>query len=627
MDDKEKDRIKFHSVNDLSVGLYVKKIEKYVLKAKQHISINDFFEVYNIKLYFNNNFYPNIWNDTKRVEYTKKIQDTYKELKKEIFIKNINDNNFQTIFNELYFGYQDNFWKLFNDYSLYKSIRKDVFKDFLENKPRQISNVIYYKKIVGYFDISVKEFLMQDESAAEIIIDYEEDKNIFLPKSLTSNDREEIIKKYLSRNTPHCFTYSRFIMNAKNSKSLVLSDKTRLLAKKKYEELNINLFKDKSGIGIRQIICIDKEQEEPIKAKYSELEYEVSIGEKYLKNLKEDIDLFELFEDYFMVNGLINLIAKENNEGLFSFFLSKSKNEYAPNNYTFDIFESNALLIIKVLSEYLSNEEKSIEEYIYSFVKYLNKHIQPSRLTFTTPSKDSSYLEKTRYLISEFEGILKQYSLFTEEGEIDYDLIHISAKATPFGEIKSRKNEKYIYSISDKLNQKKNLFFSTQTWLLPDRKKNDTLYKSFTKEKTTLMDFEEYQRPYIQKLIDEKYLRIDKLGNIKINKPNTMRVLYELYNDNVINYSHCNYYSRKVIDKLIQEEQLEVKNKLFTKDEVSYLNFFMNEKEFTDGYKLHNKYAHGANSLSQEQHEHDYLRIVKLLILILLKIEDDILDS
>ena len=106
-----------------------------------------------------------------------------------------------------------------------------------------------------------------------------------------------------------------------------------------------------------------------------------------------------------------------------------------------------------------------------------------------------------------------------------------------------------------------------------------------------------------------------------------MHVLYALYNDNVINYNHCNYYSKKVIDQLIQEKKLMVENKLFTKDEVSYLNFFMNEKEFTDGYKLHNKYAHGANSFSQEQHEHDYLRIVKLLILILLKIEDDILDS
>lgn len=77
MSGKEKDRIKFHSVNDLSTGWYVEKIEKYVLETKQHISINDFFEVYNIKLYFDNSFYPKNWNDTKKVQYSKKIQDIY----------------------------------------------------------------------------------------------------------------------------------------------------------------------------------------------------------------------------------------------------------------------------------------------------------------------------------------------------------------------------------------------------------------------------------------------------------------------------------------------------------------------------------------------------------------------
>jgi hypothetical protein len=563
------------------------------------------------------------WSGDKKIQYAKKIQDIYKKWKEEIFIKQIKDNNFQTIFNELDFEYQDNFWKLFSDYSIYKNISQDVFKDFLKNQPHQITNILYHKKMVVFFNISIKEFLIQYEDAAEIIIDYEEEKNIFLPKSLTNNDKEEIIKKYLSQNTPQLLTYSRFIKNAKNSSSLVLSDKTRLLAKKKYESLNKDLFREKSGIGIRQIIYIDKDQKEPIKEKYSEFEYEISIGEQYLKNLEEDIDLFESF---FIDNGLINLIANEKNEGLFSSLLSKSKNEYAPNSYVFNIFESNALLIIKMISEYVSNEGKPIEEYIDSFVKYLNNHIKPSKLIFTIPSKDTSYLEKTRHLISEFEAILKQYSLLTKEGEINYELISMSTKPTTFGEIKSRKSKKYIYSISDKLEERKNIFFSKQIWLLPDRKKNDNLYKSFTKEKIALEDFKEHQRPHIEKLIEDDYLRIDKFGNIVINQPYMMSVLYALYNDNVMNYNHYDYYQRKEIDKLIQEEQLTVENKLFTKDEVSYLNFFMNEKEFTDGYKLHNRYAHGANTFSKDEQELDYLRILKVLILVLLKIEDDILD-
>lgn len=172
-----------------------------------------------------------------------------------------------------------------------------------------------------------------------------------MPKSLTNDDKEEIIQKYLSQNTPQSFTNSRFIKNVKNSSSLALSDKTRLLAKKKYEELSKSLFTEKSGTGISLNICIDIDQKEPIKEKYSEFKYEISIGEKYLKSLEEDIDLFELFESSFIHNGLIELIAKENDEGLFASLLSKSKTEYAPNNHVFNISESKALLIIKIISQ------------------------------------------------------------------------------------------------------------------------------------------------------------------------------------------------------------------------------------------------------------------------------------
>jgi len=187
MHDEEKDRIKFYSVNDLSTGLYVDKIEKYVLATKSNISINDFFEIYNIELFFDKNFYPKKWSDTQKREYTKKIKDIYEKLKQEIFIQNMNDDNFQTIFKTLNFDYKGDFWKLFNDYKLYKNIKNDVFKDFLESQSIEIKNILSYENIVKFFNIAIKEFLLQYENSAEIIIDYEESKNIFLPKSLTNN--------------------------------------------------------------------------------------------------------------------------------------------------------------------------------------------------------------------------------------------------------------------------------------------------------------------------------------------------------------------------------------------------------------------------------------------------------
>ena len=51
------------------------------------------------------------------------------------------------------------------------------------------------------------------------------------------------------------------------------------------------------------------------------------------------------------------------------------------------------------------------------------------------------------------------------------------------------------------------------------------------------------------------------------------------------------------------------------------------KKEFTNGLDLRNKYLHGTNSFSETEHKSDYYTLLKIIILTLLKIEDDILIS
>lgn len=66
---------------------------------------------------------------------------------------------------------------------------------------------------------------------------------------------------------------------------------------------------------------------------------------------------------------------------------------------------------------------------------------------------------------------------------------------------------------------------------------------------------------------------------------------------------------------------------LFSKPEQDYFNFFLNKKEFTNGYDLRNKYLHGtqANPEDIQQHEDAYFIYLKLIVLLLLKIEDDLI--
>ena len=68
---------------------------------------------------------------------------------------------------------------------------------------------------------------------------------------------------------------------------------------------------------------------------------------------------------------------------------------------------------------------------------------------------------------------------------------------------------------------------------------------------------------------------------------------------------------------------------LFSKSEQSYFNYFLNKREFTNGLDMRNSYLHGtqANPEEIQEHEYAYYSYLKLLTLILLKIEDDLLIS
>ena len=51
----------------------------------------------------------------------------------------------------------------------------------------------------------------------------------------------------------------------------------------------------------------------------------------------------------------------------------------------------------------------------------------------------------------------------------------------------------------------------------------------------------------------------------------------------------------------------------------------LNKKTFTNGMDIRNKYLHGSNNASENAQQNDYYILLRILILILLKIEDDLI--
>ena len=93
--------------------------------------------------------------------------------------------------------------------------------------------------------------MIEDSECAEIIIGkyiYEKNQNrdeIYLPKSLTQNNKEEIIVKYIESENVN-LRYLGMVINFPNKfKELKVSDKIKLKAKGRYIQESNKIFKNR----------------------------------------------------------------------------------------------------------------------------------------------------------------------------------------------------------------------------------------------------------------------------------------------------------------------------------------------------------------------------------------------
>lgn len=59
--------------------------------------------------------------------------------------------------------------------------------------------------------------------------------------------------------------------------------------------------------------------------------------------------------------------------------------------------------------------------------------------------------------------------------------------------------------------------------------------------------------------------------------------------------------------------------------ERNYFSYYLNNEKFTNGPAIRNNYAHGTTpSYFEEKHLHNYLQLLILFVLLLLKISEDL---
>jgi len=634
---KKRSRVVFYSKIDIAAVSNLEKAEallKHFCPQNSH-DINDILEIYHIKQYFDHGLFLLKWKEKELYYYKTLAEESWAIMK--LRLLEIDNSNIGTYLDKVGSEYMCSFWSLIEMMNIYKKIEKNNFSKILDKYDRYLYYILYCPNIVNYFNSQIKVFLLRYRNTAEMLLGTYEQKGrssghiLHFPKSLTLSDKEEIMSSYVDSPEPN-LNYLRLITASRDSANLKISPKIRLKAKRKAAELNNKILEKgytwTNGVGIG----IVQHQEEPIIEKRNENNVEKFYSEKYLNNQIGFVALFNVFANLFHYTDkekLIRLVSYPNELDVMEAIAMKSKNDYLKGaNFVRKKMESDQQLI--AYNYYLESRDLSIEIVVKGFFMELTTHFKLENFRFEFPSETTSYLEKIRVLAPDFEFILRQYQNFVEEGSIDFELLEMQSSPINFSEVPSLCDRKYAYMKDEEIMRLKNQFFSPQSHLYyiePHKDKYRNLYSLLLKEDVKAEQFENYQLEAIRNLIDQGYLYITDQGFIKLKKIIFVIILGNLYQKEVLSYWNYPIQFREVIDEMVNDGFLTLENKLFTRNELKYLNFYLNKKEFTNGLDLRNKYLHGSNSSSEKTQQEDYFSLLKILILVLIKIQDDLVNS
>ena len=634
------DRVIFFSKDDLACSDMLSLAQPILDNFdsnKDYDNILDVIELYHIKQFIDADIRLTLWEDELFLSY----QNTTKQMWSVInrFFTSITDENIEEYLryiNDEKIEYSESFWQLLDKCQTYKRINPKTFSK-LFNITIWKEYILLCKNIVSHCDSQLRELLLKDDGFAETLISHYEgtgsDKrsNIFIPKTLTIEDKEVIINGYIDSDSPNP-NYLEVITMAKDQSNFKLSSQAKLKAKRRYDEIIADIFKKNSTTTcfLRYGVSFSETQTEPanLVRENNELLYTYSIP--YIQNDLSNIAIFKNFQQLFNFvdnQSRITLVRKLQDIGFSDILGLHPQNKYlCPQTFNMKNQLAHMQLFVYeyILKQYFDIcLEKVVEE---TFNSSCSIHqIENLKVQFFNSNID--YLTKTRCLYPEIDSLLKKYQFYVNDGYVDLDLLAINSAPIPIKDIPSLVAKKYVYRNGQQIDKVMFHLFSNQSELFLIEEHSSKDYKSLvdliSNEKVTFDSLEEYQKPVYHELEALGYLEV-RDNIIFIVNPQEIDILKDLYNNNVVSYWHIPNEYRMVIDKLADKKLVKFESTLFTVDEVDYLNYLLN-KTFCNGLDLRNKYAHGYPGRNEEERKNNYYSFLLIMILIMWKIIDDIL--
>ena len=625
--------VKFHSVNDYAVGWNLRKVEEIYsqFQIESSYTLNQIIELYNCTKYIENRLYLDNWDKSQINEVNKTVKGLIAR-----YFSELNDAQILEELKDLQFNFKEDFLDLFFKYKLELRVSEEYLRNWIDEKIFSIyTTICHNKRFVEFYNDITRDLLLENPSNAELIIDKflnesSKEKQIYLP-SYSDAELNNIIDEYIDSLEVN-LNYVDLLITARSTKGFIISGEIKLKAKRKAEKLREQYFKTQGGgVQFEHMVAFKRDLEAPMTADINAKEGKFRIY--FDKNwLEEELDYFTILYNFIWLfsyldsNGRISMVnllsedsALENAIGITGRYDYKT-------NHTFGSKEIFSQMKFNLYYELLKSKEVELERVLeWYFNVYVKEEYLVDNYIIELPSKYATYKEKCLAIFAEIEYVLVQFDAYVKYKNIDQELIEMNSHSILFSQVPSLVDSKYIYA-KQELNYIMFQLFSDQASLnyIDEHFKGNCFFELINFNKLKLEQFHKYQQGILQQLIELNYIIQDSKGIIRWNNPNKIALLHDLYKNEVIIYQRLSKQIQIEIDQLIREGLVETECKLFSKLEQDYFDYYLNNHQFQNGLQLRNKYMHRRQVLlDDEQHKQNYLIGLRLLICLVLKINEE----
>lgn len=633
------ERVHYYSDYDMSIPLHIERMANVVRgyeEGKQPDGINDYLEMFHIVQFIEHGKYPLDWEENKIVaikQYKGKVA---------AYFSHLQSNDLPVIFGEIERGYESTIWQIIDLFKIKGLITENGLREILKEKNWLLKNLLEHRWIVEQNQILLTALLKENEHTAEWLLEqyvkedrFSQHRDLYFPKSLTGTDKDTIVRNYVNSDKAN-LNYVRLVLVAKRSSEFPLHPLTIKDARKKEQILNKAILELGSIHLTSYGVALTEEKNAPVKE--SRVDEEGRTMFVYNKNVIDECkdativyycgQVFEFTEPY----GFITLISRDAETDAFE----KVTGLHARNAYDLDMAfrmrENMSYLQMQALECALLDTDRNIEGVIKAFYEdFLKTEYGYKGLSLTLPKHDDSLILKIRSLAIEMDAVAHQYDCYVNYDSIDKDIVELTPPQK-LTETKSLLSHRYCILNRDNTDvwYLIYLFFGSQSMLFfvePCKDAHFRNYYEFLENgiEVKYEDYENYQRPDIDRLLEKGYLVKDEKGILRCVKMREVRLLKHLYE-----YGACSYWGypkeeRMILDDMVSKGWISLDNHLLSPAERDYFSYYLNNEKFTNGPAIRNNYAHGTTpSYSEEKHKKNYFQLLVLFVLLLLKISEDL---